>query len=142
MPDEWPTLLGWNVIGFLVFLLPLCLTTALITWHHAVTGKALREYLHEVRKARAKVDVCDLVQRSDIMFTGRVDDLDFIANLDWCQVILRNEQGNQLAAVTKDHRMQTLLELAFATGKFAEVSFKDDNPKVLTRVKVNREVPP
>jgi hypothetical protein len=74
------------------------------------------------------------------MFTGRVDDLDFIANSDWCQAILRDQRGQQLVAVTKEPRMQTLLELAFSTGWNAEVYYSGDNPKVLTRVKVNREL--
>ncbi len=73
-------------------------------------------------------------------FAGRVDDLDFIAGLGWCQVILRKD-GNSLVAITKEHRMQTLLELAFSTGKYADVMYKEDSPNVLTRVKVNREVP-
>lgn len=70
-------------------------------------------------------------------FKGRVDDLDFLANQGWCQVILRN--GNeQLVAVTKEHRMQTLLEVAFATGRYAEVAYKKAEPNELTRVKLNR----
>lgn len=60
-------------------------------------------------------------------FKGVVDDLDFIAGLHWCQVILRH-QGHQLVAVTDEHRMQALLELAFSTRKFAEVSYEDGQP--------------
>lgn len=75
-------------------------------------------------------------------FTGLVGDLDFVANAGTCQVILRN--GNdQLVAVTNEHRMQTLLELAFATKKYADVAYDDaQQPYVLTRVKVNVEYPP
>ena len=72
---------------------------------------------------------------------GFVDDLDFIANLEWCQAILRKD-GEQLVAVTKEPRMQSLLELAFATRKYAEVTYDEGSPNVLTRVKVNLEYPP
>lgn len=75
-------------------------------------------------------------------FSGFVGDLDFIANSDWCQVIIRSD-NDQLVAVTKEHRMQTLLELAFATRKYAEVAYDEtQQPHVLTRVKVNVEYPP
>ncbi len=73
-------------------------------------------------------------------FLGYVDDLDFINNLGWCQAILRKDDV-QLVAVTKEPRMQSLLELAFATRKYAEVSYDEGNPNVLTRVKVNVEYP-
>jgi hypothetical protein len=71
-------------------------------------------------------------------FTGLVVDLDFIANNDWCQVILLDQQGQELVAITKEHRMQTLLELAFSTGKNAMVEYTAGTQNVLTRVKVNR----
>jgi hypothetical protein len=75
-------------------------------------------------------------------FVGYVGDLDFIANLDWCQVILRGDKDD-LVAITKEPRMQTLLELAFATGKYAQVEYDEtQKPNVLTRVKVNVENPP
>jgi hypothetical protein len=74
-------------------------------------------------------------------FQGYVDDLDFTYELDWCQAILRKD-GEQLVAVTKEPRMQSLLELAFATRKYAEVSYKEGNPNKLMRVKVNIEYPP
>ncbi|MFO0876100.1 MAG: hypothetical protein U0840_01905 [Gemmataceae bacterium] len=74
-------------------------------------------------------------------FQGYVDDLDFIVNLDWCQAILRKD-GEQLVAVTKEPRMQALLELAFTTRKYAEVSYEEGSPNKLTRVKVNVEYPP
>jgi hypothetical protein len=74
-------------------------------------------------------------------FTGRVDDLDFIANLDWCQVILFDGQ-EQLVAITREPRMQSLLELGFSTGLHVDVDYREGQPNVLTRVKVNRESTP
>ena len=85
-------------------------------------------------------------------FTGRVDELgvDLLIRPDpkvtWCQVILNNGE-ERLAAVTHEGRLQTLLELAFATGKDVEVSYNEaffnhgdikTNVKSLTRVKVAR----
>jgi hypothetical protein len=75
------------------------------------------------------------------MFVGRVHDLDFIATLDWCQAIIQSD-SMQLVAVTSDHRMQTLLEVAFQTSKYVQVDYKSGDPNVLTQIKLNRETPP
>jgi hypothetical protein len=74
-------------------------------------------------------------------FQGTVDDLDFIANAGWCQAILRKGR-QELVAVTTEPRMQSLLELAFATRKYADVSYDEGTPNALTRVKVNIDYPP
>jgi hypothetical protein len=88
-------------------------------------------------KSAAATNITDELRQAGT-FKGRVDDLDFIAKVGWCQVILRN--GNEeLVATTSEPRMQTLLELAFITGKSAEISYNEGSPKVLARVKVNRE---
>ena len=90
--------------------------------------------------------------RKDSTFTGRVDELsvDLLAKPDpkviWCEVIL-NDGEERLVAVTHEGRLQTLLELAFATGKDVEVSYNEAFfnhgdikaiVKVLLRVKVAR----
>lgn len=72
------------------------------------------------------------------MFIGHVDDLDFIESMGYCQVVIR-DQNTQLIAITKEHRMQTLLEVAFSMNKYVNVDYIGGNPNVLTRVKLNRE---
>jgi hypothetical protein len=70
------------------------------------------------------------------MFTGTVRQLDFIANLGWCQVIV-TDGTNDLIAVTDEHRMQTLLEISLIREIPVDVAYDDDGTtKTLTRVTI------
>ena len=90
--------------------------------------------------------------RKESTFTGRVDELsiDLLTKpgpeVLWCQVVVTDGE-ERLVAVTHEHRVQTLLELAFATGKDVEVSYNEaffnhgeikTNVKSLMRVKIAR----
>jgi hypothetical protein len=68
--------------------------------------------------------------------SGRVYDLDFIAASDWCQALIRDGQSD-VAVVTSDHRAQTILETAMALNQNVEVTYEDDDPKRIVRVKLN-----
>jgi hypothetical protein len=80
-----------------------------------------------------------MTEKPNQTFTGQVYDLDFIQAQDWCQALLRksNESPN-IAVVTSDARMQSILEIALLMKHEVEVSYKDeDGFNRLNRVKLN-----
>ena len=71
-------------------------------------------------------------------FSGFVYDIDYIENLGWCQVLIRKDNTSpNLVVITKEHRMQTILETSVIRNLPVEVSYKPGSPGVLTRVKLN-----
>lgn len=69
-------------------------------------------------------------------FVGQVYDLDYIANADWCQALLRNA-ADSVAVVTKDQRAVTILATAMSMQRDAEVEYQPGPPNELTRAKLN-----
>lgn len=71
-------------------------------------------------------------------YTGKIYDLDFIQGNDWCQALLRKDEGSQnIAVVTSDPRMQSILETALIMSQEVEVTYEGKNPSTLTRAKIN-----
>ncbi|HJP93946.1 MAG TPA: hypothetical protein VJ875_18450 [Pyrinomonadaceae bacterium] len=76
-------------------------------------------------------------------YCGKIYDLDFIQGNDWCQALIRNADDNQnIAVVTSDPRMQSILETAMVMSQEVEVSYEGENPSKLTRAKLNIASPP
>jgi hypothetical protein len=57
-------------------------------------------------------------------YKGKVYDIDFLARLGWCQVLIKTD-GMNLSFVTRDHRMQSVLETALSVEKEARVSYDE-----------------
>jgi len=72
-------------------------------------------------------------------YTGQVYDLDFVEGNDWCQALLRQSPGAEnIAVVTSDIRMQSILETAMIMSREVYVAYKAEGPpNKLIRVKLN-----
>jgi hypothetical protein len=71
-------------------------------------------------------------------FTGRPRDIDFIANLNWVQVILSKDQETELISETSDPHLVSIMEAAYGLKANVSVDYKDGamptSPKKLTCV--------